>query len=339
MPAKKIYFIVLTLLLFRTETSAQDPHFSQFFVSPLALNPAFAGKFDGTYRFSGNFKKQWPLINNAFTSAAAALDFPILTNRIPEMDTWGVGLMAINDKSGNGILNNSFYSLSTAYTKSLDENGFHQVTVGFQGSFATKRINMSNADLEDELTAFGFTGLTRESFNGSPFSINYADLHAGFMYALSTNGQNSFFLGTSVYHLNRPAESFNEGSYLLNPRTTIHGGGYIPSGISNNIHFSFMHQIQGASSETLLGGAFSSGFFSDSERNTEIHVGLWLRLGDAIIPYVGAEFNQLRIGFSHDINTSGLTRASYARGGSELSVIYTGGRKDPLKKKLNCPKF
>jgi hypothetical protein len=83
MPAKKIYFLVLTLLLLSAETSAQDPHFSQFFVSPLALNPAFAGKFDGSYRFSGNFKKQWPLINNAFTSAAAALDFPILTNHIP----------------------------------------------------------------------------------------------------------------------------------------------------------------------------------------------------------------------------------------------------------------
>ncbi len=27
---------------------AQDPHFSQFFASPLTLNPAFTGKFNGT---------------------------------------------------------------------------------------------------------------------------------------------------------------------------------------------------------------------------------------------------------------------------------------------------
>jgi type IX secretion system PorP/SprF family membrane protein len=339
MPFKKINILILTLVLRAADTHAQDPHFSQFFVSPMALNPAYAGKFDGTYRFSGNFKKQWPLINNAFTSGAAAIDFPILGNRIPEMDTWGVGLMAINDKSGNGILNNSFYSISTAYSKSLDENGFHQITLGFQGSFASKRINLANANLEDELTAFGFTGITRENFNGNPFSINYADLNAGFMYALSTNGQNSFFIGTSIYHINRPTESFNAGNFLLNPRTTIHGGGYLPSGMNNNIHFSFMHQVQGASSETLLGGAYSMGFLSDADHQTEIHTGLWFRVGDAMIPYIGAEFNQLRIGISHDINLSGRTRASYARGGSELSVIYTAGKKDPLNKKIHCPKF
>lgn len=339
MPTQKIYIFILTLILLTGDIHAQDPHFSQFFVSPLALNPAYAGKFDGTYRFSGNVKKQWPLINNAFTSGAAAIDFPILGNRIPEMDTWGLGLMAINDRSGNGILNNSFYSISTAYTKSLDENGFNQITVGFQGSFASKRINLANANLEDELTAFGFTGVTSENFIGNPFSINYADLNAGFMYALSTNGQNSFFIGTSVYHINRPSESFNAGNYLLNPRTTIHGGGYLPSGMNNNIHFSFMHQVQGASSETLIGGAYSTGFLSNTDRQTEIHAGLWIRVGDAVIPYIGAEFNQLRIGISHDINLSGLSRASYARGGSELSIIYTGGKKDPLNKKINCPKF
>jgi type IX secretion system PorP/SprF family membrane protein len=339
MPAQKKIITILTLLLLSTEIWAQDTHFSQFFVSPLALNPAFAGKFDGSYRLSANFKKQWPLINNAFTSGAAALDFPILKNRIPEMDTWGLGVMAINDKTGNGVLNNSYYSLSTAYTKSLDENGFHQVTVGFQGSYASKRLNLANADLEDELTAFGFTGLTRETFAGNPFAINYVDLNAGFMYAMSTNGNNSFYVGASVYHLNRPAESFNAGNYLLNPRTTLHGGAYMPWGAYSNMHFSMMHQVQGASSETLVGGAISAAMNGYTEKNIEAYAGLWVRFGDAVIPYIGVELNQLRIGFSHDINTSGLSRASYARGGSEISLIYSGGGKDPLNKKINCPKF
>jgi hypothetical protein len=49
--------------------AAQDSHFSQFFSSPLTLNPAFTGKFFGTYRVAGNYRNQWPTINNAFTSA------------------------------------------------------------------------------------------------------------------------------------------------------------------------------------------------------------------------------------------------------------------------------
>ncbi|HOA38555.1 MAG TPA: type IX secretion system membrane protein PorP/SprF, partial [Flavihumibacter sp.] len=48
--------ILLTLGLFTTALKAQDPHFSQFFASPLTLNPAYTGKFNGTVRVSGNYR-------------------------------------------------------------------------------------------------------------------------------------------------------------------------------------------------------------------------------------------------------------------------------------------
>ena len=101
-----------TLLLFLIISSglrAQDPHFSQFFSSPLTLNPAYTGKFDGNFRVAGNYRNQWPTINNAFTTATASFDMPIMTNRLPEFDTWGVGILALNDQSGNKILNNNFH--------------------------------------------------------------------------------------------------------------------------------------------------------------------------------------------------------------------------------------
>ena len=91
---KTILFIII--VSGRLSGFGQDPHFSQFFVSPLTLNPAYTGKFDGEYRFSGNYKKQWPTINNAFTTSTAAIDFNILKNNIPEHDTWGVGFMALS---------------------------------------------------------------------------------------------------------------------------------------------------------------------------------------------------------------------------------------------------
>ena len=317
----------------------QDPHFSQFFVSPMTLNPAYTGKFDGEYRFSGNYKKQWPTINNAFTSSTAAIDFGILKNNVPEHDTWGIGFMALNDQSGNKILNNSYFTISTAYTKSLDEDGLHQVTVGFQGGFVNKRLDLRRADLEDELTSLGFTGITAEAFGTNPFAINYFDLNTGFMYALSTDGDNSFYIGASVYHVNRPSETFYGGSYLLNQRTTVHGGAYLPMGENKSLNISLMHQTQGAARETLLGGAFSYNVNGSYENPLELHAGGWYRLGDAIIPYIGLEVNRFRFGVSYDINQSTLRPASVSRGGTELSIIYTNGIRDPLKKKLNCPKF
>jgi len=326
-------------LLLSGDVFSQDPHFSQYFVSPLTLNPAYTGKFNGTFRFSGNIKKQWPTINNAFTTSTASYDFSILNNKLPENDTWGLGFLAVNDQSGNKILNNNFYTVSTAYTKSLDDDGKNQITIGFQGTMANKRLDVRRADFQDELTALGFTGVTSEIFGNNPFAINYFDLNTGFMYALSTDGDNSFYLGASIYHVNRPSESFMGGYYQLNARSTVHGGAYLPMGENKSLHASFIHQQQGAAAETLAGASFAYNLSYDDNNPMQLYAGGWYRLGDALIPYLGMELNGFRFGFSYDINHSTLRPASISRGGSELSIIYIGKYKDPLRKKINCPKF
>src|SRR5215213_931592 len=120
------FFFTFLILIATLFGKAQDPNFSQFFVSPLTLNPALTGKFDGVIRVAGNYRNQWPTINNAFTTYTASIDGSILKNRIPENDQFGMGVMAFSDKSGNGVLQNNYLALSTAYHKSLDEDGYHQ---------------------------------------------------------------------------------------------------------------------------------------------------------------------------------------------------------------------
>ena len=331
--------LLILLLLINNALKAQDPHFSQFFASPLTLNPAYTGKFDGTFRVAGNYRNQWPTINNAFTTATASVDMPILSSRLPENDTWGVGFLALNDQSGNKILNNNFFGLSTAYHKGLDENGYHQLTIGFQGSYVSKRLDINRADFEDELTALGFTGVTSEVFNNSEVGINYFDFNTGIMYSGTTNGLNSFYVGASLYHINRPEESFMGGNFLLDPRLTIHGGGYIPVGQYKTFHGSFIHQRQAGATETVLGGAMAFNVNYDEENPIELYTGLWYRFNDAFIPYVGLEVSGFRLGFSYDINNSSLNTASNSRGGTEISLIYIRKPTDPNMKKLNCPKF
>ncbi|MGN6439512.1 MAG: PorP/SprF family type IX secretion system membrane protein [Agriterribacter sp.] len=329
--------MMLTVCVF---AYAQDPHFSQFFSSPLTLNPAYTGKFDGTFRVAGNYRNQWPTINNAYTTATASVDFNILQNRIPEFDTWGFGVMGMNDQSGNKILNNNFISLSTAYHKALDENGYHTITVGFQGTYAAKRLDISKADFEDELTSLGFTGVTQEVFNNNNnVAINYFDVNAGLLYSGSTNGYNNFYLGVSSYHVNRPKESFMGGNFVLNPRVTVHGGGYAPIGRITTFHGSFIHQRQAGATETVLGGALDFALNEDGDYPANLYAGMWYRFGDAFIPYVGIEFAGLRIGYSYDVNNSSLNTASNSRGGNEISLIFIKKPSDPNRKKLGCPKF
>src|SRR4028118_1209504 len=119
---RSFYFIFCFLILL-AEAHAQDPHFSQFFASPLTLNPALTGKFDGNLRVAGNYRNQWPTINRAFTTSAVSVDFPIMTERIAENDRLAMGIMGYTDQQADGALKNNFGSLTIAYHKGLDEDG------------------------------------------------------------------------------------------------------------------------------------------------------------------------------------------------------------------------
>ena len=141
--------------LFAAPAFSQDPHFSQFFASPLTLNPAYTGKFNGVVRVAGNYRDQWPAISKAFVTSTLSVDAPIFKGKLNSNDTWGLGVMAMTDRTANGILNSNFLSVSTAYHKALDEDGFHQLGIGFQGSYASKRLDGSQLNFENELALDG----------------------------------------------------------------------------------------------------------------------------------------------------------------------------------------
>lgn len=334
---KLFFFLLLTASLLKA--SAQDPNFSQFFVSPLTLNPALTGKFDGVFRVAGNYRNQWPTINNAYTTYTASIDGSILRRRIPEIDQFGIGVMAFSDKAGNGVLQHNYLSFSAAYHKGLDEDGYHQLGLGFQGTYVSKRLDVTKTFFEDQLRADGFTGVTSESFSSQQIAVNYMDVNAGIFYNGTTNGENNFYAGVSMYHINRHEETFLKGYYNLEPRVTFQAGGRIPVGTTDAIHLSGMHSTQAGAVNTIIGGAYMLNVVEDIDRPTNLYFGAWYRLKDALIPYVGLEFGEFRFGASYDVNTSSLKPASNMRGGMEISLIYIKKPNDPNAKKLNCPQF
>jgi type IX secretion system PorP/SprF family membrane protein len=333
-------FLAVLLLSVTFLGRAQDPNFSQFFVSPLTLNPALTGKFDGNYRLAMNFRNQWPSINNAFKTYTASFDAGILKNHIPDYDQFGLGLIALTDKSGNGVLQHNYVGVSTAYHKALDESGFNQIGVGFQGVYVNKRLDVASLKFEDMLRSDGFTGLTQEDFTNFHMNLSYFDLNAGVFYNGTTDGANNFYLGASMYHINHHEETFTDtGHYYMASRLTLQGGGMIPLGDYNAFHFSAMHSRQANAVNTVIGGAYMLNINPDEWNPTNLYLGTWFRFGDAVIPYVGLEFGEFRVGASYDVNISSLKPASNMRGGAEFSIIYIKKPVDPNAKKLNCPKF
>jgi len=324
-------------------SKAQDPNFSQFFASPLTLNPALTGKFDGVVRVAGNYRNQWPTILKAYETKTVSIDFGILKNRLAEIDQLGVGILAVTDRAGDGVLVTNYAGLSLAYHKGLDENGYHQIGAGFQGTYVNKRLDVNKVVFADELTPLGFVpGTTGEVFTDKQINVSYVDINAGVLYNGSTNGYNSFYLGASMYHINRPKESFQGGNYLLASRTTLQAGGKIPIGPYNYIHFSANSSFQSKANSSMIGGAFSYNVNNSEENPTNLYIGTWARFGspnDALIPYIGLEFSSIHFGYTYDINISGLKTASNSKGGNEISLIYIKKPSDPDAKKLNCPRF
>lgn len=338
---KRSALLITCFLLMKMLASAQDPHFSQFFSSPLTLNPALTGKFDGVFRAAGNYRDQWPAISKAFVTSTLSLDAPLLGSKINPNDVWGVGLMAMTDRTANGILNSNYISFSTSYHKGLDEDGYHQLGFGFQGTYASKRLDGTQLKFENELALDGtWTLPSNEPVDGRSVNVNYFDFNAGLLYNGSTDGNNNFYIGASMYHINRPKETFfGSGYYTLNPRLTVHGGGYFKVGETTTLHLTALYSQQAGAHETVLGGAVAFNLNNDETENpTAFYAGSWLRFNDAIIPYVGLEWNDFRFGFTYDVNYSSLKVGSQSRGGIEVSLIYI--KKPPSGRKgIPCPKF
>ncbi len=332
---KKLVLFIAVLLV-HGYSYAQDPHFSQFFASPLTINPANTGNFSGTLRAALNSRTQLPEFNNPYATKTLSLDAPILKKYIQEDDKLSVGLLILSDQSGNKLLNDNNIAASVSYSKALDENANHSIALGFQVNYSMYRFDPLKANFEDQLTAGGFTGTSAEMILGNNFTKNTTDINAGILYTGSTSDNNIFYVGASYYHFAKPTVGFITPTYFTNSRINIHGGAYFSLSDAASLHTSFQYQKQGQTNELLVGGAFS--YYLGTENGLELYAGLWSRVKESMIPYVGLEWNHIRAGFTYDMAAGTTLASSRFYQSSEFSLIYILDNKSKAFK-LRCPKF
>ena len=87
---KKLYYLMLGgLIMLSTDVIGQDIHFSQFYMSPLTLNPALTGVMNCNTRFVGNYRNQWsPVIRGMRT-------IPILCPMIKKCRLAGMTILVL----------------------------------------------------------------------------------------------------------------------------------------------------------------------------------------------------------------------------------------------------
>ena len=121
----------------------------------------------------------------------------------------------------------------------------------------------------------------------------------------------------------------------------MNAGGAIPLGDrTRTIYLSTLYSRQAGAVNIVGGGAAGFLLNEDEENPTSFYAGLWGRfnnVNDALIPYIGLEYNGFRFGASYDVNVSSLKTASQSRGGIEISLIYI--KRPPGYRGIPCPSF
>ncbi len=340
--AKKI-IVGVSVLLFGINSSlilnAQDIHFSQFYFSPLSINPANTGNFSGIYRLSTNYKNQWKSISTPYKTAFASVDFSLAKKKL------GLGLSFFNDKSGKSMMTQTLANLSVSYNLKVNDN--NNFIAGLQYGFGQNSINTADLKWDSQYNGISYDqGLSSgESLLSQSYS--YMDASAGLLwnYSAKLTGFKTS-TGVAVFHVNQPKKSFY-GTDKLYAKIVVHNSSQFklkdkPIFIQPQLLF----MKQGPYTEIDLGGLvryvieLSGGAFrennridigskrddkTESKNSIALFAGTQLRYKDAFVTIFGFELRKtLLVSFCYDINVSKLRTASNSKGSMELALTYKG---------------
>jgi type IX secretion system PorP/SprF family membrane protein len=317
---KRLLYLCLISCALLQRAGAQDPHFSQYFSSPLTFNPALTGYFDGMQRFTANIRNQWAAIGEPYTTGTASFESKILSNTIAANDKWGWGVHALYDQSAGGIYRNTYLSLSTGFTKGLDADGGQSIGIGIQATLARNMVDFDRISFSNQLTSGGYDLSIPSGETINNRTVNYADLNAGILYNYKDENENQFSLGASLYHILQPALSFfSAANQSVQRRYVLHASANLNVRDQDQLFFSGHIMQQSGANETVAGGAYGIGL---GEADKYFYLGAWLRVKDAVYPYIGLRTPAYQLGISYDITTSDLQRKQNFTGSGELSFVY-----------------
>lgn len=303
-------YLFTSLLFFPFASLSQDPHFTQNYLTPLQLNPAFAGSA-GLSRFVTTYRNQWPGLQGNYVTYNFSYDQPI--HRIKS----GIGINLMHDAQGGGILKSTW--LGFIYCKNIFLNERIILRPSFQASFFQKTIDWSKATFGDMIDPrYGFIYNTRE--------VPVANGKSGidFSTGLLINNE-KWNAGIGIHHLTQPDEGLL-GSSKLPRKYSIHGS-YVFSKTDSS-KFSFAPSV-------LLKwqGPFQSQIFTANFIHKNLRWGIGYRTGDAVLLMLGLGSKYFRFSYSYDLTISELSTAT--GGTHEMTMAILLNHKNKVAKGLS----
>jgi type IX secretion system PorP/SprF family membrane protein len=320
-----------------TGLKGQDLQLTQFYASPLYLNPAFTGA-NSDSRLATVYRSQWASIPGTYNSFLLSFDYYFHNLRS------GAGIIILSDKAGTAGLSNNGVIGSYAY-----DYKFHRdwsLTGGLAFGYKYRSLDFDRLVFGDQIARGGAAvSLQAPTLDRR----GYLDVNAGvLLYSYR------YWVGLALNHLTKPQESLLGGSGSIPVKSSFHGGVSLPiekgSGDGKKVEkprilAAFNYRFQEKYDQIDLGVYY---------KTPRIFAGVWyrgipgfkryregLQNHDALALLAGGVYKGITIGYSYDITISLL---SISTGGAhEISVSYSFyNPRKPKKKRtkiIPCPKF
>ncbi len=326
------HFITIQIILltaFANGAMSQDPSFSQFFSSPLNINPSLTGNINTDWRIIANIRDQWAGAASPYVTGTISYDAKLFTkaSHADDDNYVGIGGMLMYDDAMGGIVKSTYASFNLSYNIKLAQLGEtkHRLGLGFGGIYGRRYIDFSNVDFEEQFTGTGFNKNLPTGENALSKMKPYLSVSSGLLYSYSS-GSNNIDIGVAAFHLNQPNQTFlSDANQRLPMRKVVHANYETVLSSSIILVTNAIYQQQLEADYFSIGGGL--GYFLNNEGSSLINAGLWYWSKNAVVPYIGLVHNNIQYGLSYDVTISKLSQAGRRPNTGELSVILRGKRK------------
>lgn len=317
-------FHIVAFVLLINGLNAQDYIYSQYINTPMMINPALTGAIDTDYRAGIGYRTQWASIANAFVNTSAYYDMPLLQQRSSE-NQLGVGAFIARDKMGKAKMGLFQAVGSVSYRVSM--NDYNTFAAGMQVGYAQRSIDFAGLAWDSQFNGVGYDPTIDHGEAFSAEKRSSVDASAGLFWR--HNKQLTYAFGYSLWHYGQQQGFLQGKADKLFARHVVHGE-YDFKEKYFDVMVRAKAEIQSGALEGTVGlhGRYRIGLdsrYTDYQTSSAIVAGAYYRIGDAITPMLGFEFQRMfHAWFSYDINISGLNVATNYRGGWEIHLIHTG---------------
>jgi type IX secretion system PorP/SprF family membrane protein len=328
----------------------QDGQFSQYFASPILINPAISGVLP-ELQFSGNFKQGGDQNNGSFVELMqATISHPLKRNSANREQYGGLAATFFRERRGfQGLYLSQKVLFAGSYNLKLSEYSNQFISFGLQGGIVQTGLDPNQLQWGSQFNRFlstnqGFdNSLPTEVLDAQ--QVYYPTFNFGVVYTLFDNDDylirdKSFTVGLSVDNLNQPVTGSDvSGEIRKNMLFKAFGVGKFE--ISPRLYaFPSVLALSSGGRLQYNGGFYLATYLQSARSRTsaQLHVGSWYRISGSFIVLGGIQIEQIRISGSLDLNQNEIIQSEIfgeAPATFEVSLTYDFVKKSNIKKISN----